>query len=78
MVPSYAGITTTLAANVDNANHSECQFDDLSTLDVNIGDYLMVDDELVRVKTTNAEPTHCQFSVVFLEPRQQHTISTLS
>jgi hypothetical protein len=54
MVPSYAGITTTLAANVDNATTANVSLTDLSTLDVNIGDYLMVDDELVRVKTTNA------------------------
>ena len=53
MVPSYAGITTTLAANVDNATTANVSLTDLSTLDVNIGDYLMVDDELVRVKTTN-------------------------
>ena len=52
MVPSYAGITTTLAANVDNATTANVSLTDLSTLDVNIGDYLMVDDELVRVKTT--------------------------
>ena len=53
MVPSYAGITTTLAANVDNATTANVSLTDLSSLDVEIGDYLMVDDELVRVKTTN-------------------------
>ena len=52
MVPSYAGITTTLAANVDNATTANVSLTDLSSLDVNIGDYLMIDNELVRVKTT--------------------------
>ena len=79
MIPSYAGITTTLAANVDNATTANVSLTDLSsTLDVEIGDYLMVDDELVRVKTTNMlELTHSPSSVVFSEPRQQHTILTL-
>ncbi len=53
MIPSYTGITTTLAANVDNATTANVSLTDLSSLDVEIGDYLMVDDELVRVKTTN-------------------------
>ena len=40
MIPSYAGITTTLAANVDNATTANVSLTDLSSLDVEIGDYL--------------------------------------
>ena len=52
MVPTYAGITTTLSAAISDATTSEVNLTNLSTLDVNIGDYLFINDELVRVKTT--------------------------
>ena len=52
MVPTYAGITTTLSAAISDATTSEVNLTNLQTLDVNIGDYLFINDELVRVKTT--------------------------
>ena len=54
MVPSYAGITTTLSALIPDAIIDEINLQNISNLDVNIGDYLMVDDEIVRVKTTTS------------------------
>jgi hypothetical protein len=52
MIPTYAGITTTLAAIIPNALTDEIYFFNVDKLDINIGDYFMIDDEIVRVKTT--------------------------
>ena len=52
MVPTYAGLTTTLSATVATETTSTISITNLTSLDVNIGDYLSVDDEIVRVKTT--------------------------
>jgi hypothetical protein len=52
MIPNYAGITTTLSADVPNVTTDEVSLTGISNLDVNIGDYLLLDDEIVRVKTT--------------------------
>jgi hypothetical protein len=51
-VIEYAGITTTLSAVISSATTSDIEIQDISTLDINIGDYLLIDDEIVRVKTT--------------------------
>jgi len=50
MVPVYAGVTTSLSAAVASPTTSQISISDLSTTDVNIGDYLSIDDEIVRVK----------------------------
>jgi len=52
MVPTYAGLTTTLSATVATETTNTVSITNLTSLDVNIGDYLSVDDEIVRVKTT--------------------------
>ena len=52
MIPSYAGITTTLAADIITAATDQISITGIANLDVNIGDYFMIDDEIVRVKTT--------------------------
>ena len=52
MIPSYAGITTTLAADITTAATDQISITGIANLDVNIGDYFMIDDEIVRVKTT--------------------------
>ena len=51
MVPVYAGVTTSLSAAVASPTTSQISISDLSTTDVNIGDYLSIDDEIVRVKS---------------------------
>jgi hypothetical protein len=56
MVPTYAGITTTLATAIADAVTTEFRLTDVSTLGVQIGDYFAVDNEIVRVKTTPANP----------------------
>ena len=51
MIPTYAGITTTLSAPIPDALIDEINLLNVSNLDINIGDYLVIDDEIVRVKT---------------------------
>ena len=54
MIPPYAGITTTLSGSVTTATGNIFPITGLnnSTSDIRIGDYLLVDDEIVRVKNT--------------------------
>ena len=51
MIPSYAGITTTLAAAVTNTTTETVALNGRSSLDIINGDYFTIDDEIVRVKT---------------------------
>jgi len=51
MIPTYAGITTTLSALIPDALINEVNILNVQNLDINIGDYLVIDDEIVRVKT---------------------------
>ena len=48
----YAGITTTLSTAVSSATDDEIEVLNITNLDINIGDYLRIDDEIVRVKRT--------------------------
>ena len=48
----YAGITTTLSSAVSSTSDDEIEVLNIENLDINIGDYLRIDDEVVRVKTT--------------------------
>ena len=52
MVPTYAGITTTLSSTISNASTSNVNIQDVGNLDLKIGDYLMVNSELMRIKDT--------------------------
>ena len=52
MIPTYAGITTTLSALIPDAVIDEINLLNVQNLDINIGDYLVIDDEIVRVKST--------------------------
>jgi len=52
MIPTYAGITTTLSADIPNVTTDEVNLTSLNNLNINVGDYLLIDDEIVRVKTT--------------------------
>ena len=51
MIPTYAGITTTLSTLIPDALDDEINITNVANLDINIGDYLVIDDEIVRVKT---------------------------
>lgn len=48
----YAGISTVISAAVASASDTEITIQNLSNYDFNIGDYLRIDDEIMRIKTT--------------------------
>ena len=48
----YAGVTTSLAAPILTASTTSVQISDIGNTDIEIGDYLSIDAEIVRVKTT--------------------------
>ena len=54
MITNYAGITTTLSTLIPDATTDQINIQGISNLDINIGDYLQIDDEIVRVKTTTS------------------------
>jgi hypothetical protein len=51
-IVEYAGITTTLSANILSATTQNIEIANITDLDIKIGDYLLIDEEIVRVKTT--------------------------
>ena len=63
MIPPYAGITTTISGST-TADSSVIQITGLnsSNSDIKIGDYLQIDDEIVRVKKT-VDPTDADVTV---------------
>ena len=52
MIPTYAGITTTVSSAISNASTDQVFVSNIGDLDILIGDYLAIDGELMRVKTT--------------------------
>jgi len=48
----YDGITAQLLAQVPNTSVDEISIDNFTAYDFKIGDYLKIDDEIVRIKTT--------------------------
>jgi hypothetical protein len=50
-VATYAGITTSLSSTLDQGD-ATVSITNISNLDINIGDYLFVDDELIRISET--------------------------
>ena len=51
-VDVYAGITTTLQTAVTSTTTENIAIDNLNNQNLNIGDYLRIEDEIVRIKTT--------------------------
>ena len=51
-ITKYAGITTTLSAAVLTASTANIEITNIENLDIRIGDYLQINEEIVRVKTT--------------------------
>ena len=50
MVPKYAGITTTLSSAIANATIETISLTNVASLPLRIGDYLSIDNEIVRIK----------------------------
>ncbi len=51
-VAEYDNLTTTLGASIDSATTATITITSLTTFDIRMGDYLLIDDEMVRVKAT--------------------------
>jgi len=73
----YAGITTTISAAISDAVTTSIQITGLSNLDINIGDYLSVDEEIVRVKTTVTGTTITVFRGVLGTRATSHVINSV-
>ena len=78
MIPTYAGITTTIANGIANATIDQINIQNIGDLDINIGDYLMVDAELMRVKTTTtgSNPVYV-FRGILGSEATSHTINSV-
>lgn len=63
MVPTYAGITTTLALAISDAVTTDIRLTNVANLGIQVGDYFAIDDEIVRVKTTPSNPATNPISV---------------
>ncbi|NBU48342.1 MAG: hypothetical protein EBS34_13075, partial [Flavobacteriales bacterium] len=51
MISPYAGITTTISSAISTPTIDSINITNIENLDINIGDYLQIDEEIVRVKT---------------------------
>ena len=54
MIPTYDRVTTTLSSSITNVTSENISLTNISDLGIVIGDYLIIDDEIVRVKTTTS------------------------
>jgi len=68
----YAGITTTLLASISTRTVGICSITDVDNLDLQIGDYLQIDDEIVRIKSTVSGNPVSIFRGVLGSPTQTH------
>ena len=78
MIPTYAGITTTIASSISNASTDQISIQGIADLDINIGDYLTVDNEMMRVKTTTtgSNPVYV-FRGILGSKATAHTINSI-
>jgi hypothetical protein len=78
MVTQYAGITTTLDADILTTSASTISITNLNNLDIKIGDYLLIDEEIVRVNQTVIPGTSISVFRGILGTRPTtHTIGTV-
>jgi hypothetical protein len=52
LVSPYAGITTTLSAAITDLNANTISISNVTNLSLNVGDYLQIDEEIVRIRST--------------------------
>ncbi len=76
-VAEYAGITTTLSADILTASTQSIEISGIANLDINIGDYLLIDEELVRVKSTVTGNPITVFRGILGTRATTHTINTV-
>jgi len=73
----WAGITTTLSATVSSTTTDEISITNVANFNFNIGDYLRIDDEIVRIKTTVAGNPVKVFRGIFGTTATTHTIGSV-
>ena len=73
----YAGITTTLSAAILTADTTSVEVLNITETDINIGDYLLIDEEIVRVKTTVTENPITVFRGVLGTRATTHVINSV-
>jgi hypothetical protein len=54
MSATYAGITSTLSAQIVNSTVTDIYIQNVENLDFNIGDFLQIDEELMRIRSTTS------------------------
>ena len=78
MIPTYDGVTTTLSSSITNVTSENISLTNISDLGVAIGDYLLIGDEIVRVKTTTSGTNPITvFRGVLGSERSSHQANTL-
>ena len=73
----YAGITTTLGATVSNPNATTINIPNATSLDLNIGDYLLIDEEIVRINSNVTSSTVSVFRGLLGTRRVSHVIGSV-
>jgi len=78
LISQYAGISTALGADyAANASDTAPLFiQDADTLGLNVGDYLLIDDEIFRIRTDISGNNFQVFRELFGTPRQNHAYGT--
>ena len=51
-VLQYAGITTTISSVINSSTTANVSIQDVENLDIQLGDFLLIDEELVRIKSS--------------------------
>ena len=78
MIPTYDGVTTTLSSSITNVTSENISLTNISDLGIVIGDYLLIGDEIVRVKTTTSGTNPITvFRGVLGSERSSHQANTL-
>ena len=76
-VIEYDNVTTTLDAAIGSATTDEISLTNLSSLGLNIGDFLLIDDEIVRIKTTVGDNPIKVFRGILGTKRKTHIDDTV-
>lgn len=79
LISEYAGITTTLGTTLlaDALDTTPIIIPNATTLGLNIGDYLQIDAEIFRIKTTVTSTSVSVFRGLFGTLRQQHNAGSV-
>ena len=73
----YAGITTTLSAEISSATTESIELTNVQTLNLDLGDYILIDDEIMRIKTTPSSNPLSVFRGVLGTRRTTHVNNTV-